>query len=198
MRRNASSGARYFRGVLVASLVSLFIASAASASAQTSFPRFEVFGGYSYLPADGDDFPRTASSGFQASVAANLKFWLGVVGDVGGHYSRSSDLGFNFRGVTAKTSVYEFLAGPRFTLRGKVSPFVQAFVGTASGHTNLGRFSDSGFTFDMGGGVDAAINRRLAARVQIDGLGSFADILESNLRIGVGVVARFGPVRPTS
>ena len=190
MLGNAQSRARNCKAVLVASLVALIIARAASA--QTTFPRFEVFGGYSYLPADGNDFPRTASSGFQASVAANINSWFGVVGDVGGQYSRSSNLGFNFRGVTAKTSVYEFLAGPRFTLRGKVSPFVHGLVGTAAGHTNLGGFSDRGLTFDAGGGVDAAINRRLAARVQIDGLGSFADILESNLRVGVGLVVGLG------
>ena len=73
-----------------------------------------------------------------------------------------------------------------------MSPFVHTLVGSASGRTNLAGFSDSGFTLDVGGGVDAVINRRLAARVQIDGLGSFADILEGNLRIGVGVVARLG------
>jgi hypothetical protein len=192
MRGNGQSRAGSCRAVLVASLAALIIARPPAASAQTTFPRFEVFGGYSYLPADGNDFPRTASSGFQASVAANINPWFGIVGDVGGQYSRSSDLGFNFRGVTAKTSVYEFLAGPRFTLRGKVSPFVHGLVGTATGHTNLGGFSDSGFTFDVGGGVDAAINRRLAARVQIDGLGSFVDILEGNLRAGVGLVVRLG------
>src|SRR5262245_18334941 len=180
------------RGVFVAGLVAIIVTSAPGASAQTTFSRLELFGGYSFLPADGNDFPRTASSGFQGSVAANINRWFGVVGDVGGHYSRSSDLGFNFRGITVKTSVYEFLAGPRFTLRRNVSPFVHGLVGTASGHTNLGGFSDSGFTLGVGGGVDAAINRRLAARVQIDALGSFTDILEGNLRVGVGLVARLG------
>ena len=192
MGGNGLSWTRRCRGVLVASLVAIIVARAPAASAQTAFPRFEVFGGYSFLPADGNDFPRTAASGFQAGMAANINRWFGVVGDVGGQYSRSSDLGFNYRGVTAKTSVYEFLAGPRFTLRGNVSPFVHGLVGTAVGHTNLGGFSDSGFTLDVGGGVDAAINRRLAARVQIDALGSFADILEGNLRVGVGLVARLG------
>jgi len=177
---------------LVAGLL-LLIATPRIASAQTSVPPFEVFAGYSYLPADGNDFPRTASSGFQASAAAHLNPWFSVVVDAAGQYSRSSNLGINFQGVTATTSVYEFLAGPRFTLRRPVSPFIHALVGSATGHTNLGGFSDSGFTLDVGGGADVAINRRLAARIQIDELGSFADILESNLRVGVGAVVRLGP-----
>src|SRR5262245_17090393 len=176
---------------LVAGLLLLLIAAPRIASAQTSVPAFEVFAGYSYLPADGDDFPRTASSGFQASTAAHLNPWFSVVLDAAGQYSRSSNLGINFQGVTAKTSVYEFLAGPRFTLRRTVSPFIHALVGSATGHTNLG-FSDSGFALAVGGGADVAINRRWAARIQIDELGSFADILETNLRVGVGAVVRLG------
>src|SRR5262245_20607207 len=177
--------------IVVAALLGL-VASRAPVSAQTSAPTFELFGGYSYLPAGGDDFPRTASSGFQATIAGNVNSWFSIVGDIGGQYSRSSNLGFNFRGVTAKTSVYEFLLGPRFTLRRPVTPFVHTLVGTSVGHTNLGGFADSGFTLAFGGGADAAINRRLSARGQIDWLGSFADILETNLRMGVGLVVRFG------
>src|SRR5262245_16260121 len=75
---------------LVAGLLLLLIAAPRIASAQTSVPPFEVFAGYSYLPADGDDFPRTASSGFQASAAAHLKQWFSVVVDAAGQYSRSS------------------------------------------------------------------------------------------------------------
>jgi hypothetical protein len=168
------------------------LGTASIGSAQTPVPPIEIFGGYSFLPAGGDDFPRTASSGFQGSVAANVSSWFGIVGDVGAQYSSTSDLGPNFPGVSAQASVYELLAGPRFTLRRQVSPFVHFLAGRAIGRTNLRGFADSGLALGGGGGVDVAVNRRLAARFQLDALGAFTDILETNWRYGLGVVARLG------
>ena len=175
-----------------ASLLAVLVALSAPAAAQAVKPRLELFAGYSYLPADLNDFPRSNSHGFQASVAVPLNSWASIVGDGGGHYSHTDDLGPNFRGVTADSSVYEFLVGPQFTRRGMVSPFVHALVGRAQGHTSLGTFSDGGFALAVGGGADVKINRRFAARVQLDELASFADILEENLRFGAGIVLRLG------
>ena len=56
---------------------------ALSAFAQTPVPAVEIFGGYSLLPANGDDFPRQTSHGVQTSLTGNLTRWFGIVGDFG-------------------------------------------------------------------------------------------------------------------
>ena len=162
--------------------------------AQDAFPRFEVFGGFSYLPAGADDFPRQNSNGFQSGLTANVNRWFGVVADLGGQYSSASwDRGPGVPALTTNTSVYQYLFGPRFTMRADwISLFAHALVGGASGNSGIGGFSDSGFTLGSGGGVDIGISRRLAARVQFDWLGSFQDMIEDNTRMGIGMVVRLG------
>ena len=173
----------------------LLLAASPAAFAQTNLPRVEVFGGLSYLPANvTTDFPRDDSYGFQASVALNLNRWFGVVGDFGGQYRTVSDLGPGWPGVTAETSVYEYLVGPRFAARsGRATLFAHALVGGARGNAGIGGFSDSAFALGVGGGVDVDVNRRLAIRaIQFDWMGSFVDILEDNVRLGFGVVVKMG------
>jgi len=163
--------------------------SAIPADAQTDWPRVEAFAGYSFLPAGGDDFPRRDSHGVQASVAVNLSRWFGVAGEVGAHFSETSDLGPGFPGVTAETSVYELLGGPRFTARlPRAALFGHALVGQVIGRSSLSGFEDSGFAMAGGGGVDVALRPRLGLRVQVDVIGTFADIVENNARLAVGVV----------
>jgi hypothetical protein len=168
--------------------------AARPASAQDPLPRFEAFGGFSYLPAGGDDFPRQNSTGFQVALTANVNRWFGVVADLGGQYSSASwDRGPGVPALTTKTSVYQYLVGPRFTVRtDRLSVFTHALVGSATGDSGIGGFSDSGFTLGGGGGVDIGLSARLAARVQFDWLGSFQDMIEDNTRLGIGMVVRFG------
>jgi hypothetical protein len=77
--------------------------------------------------------------------------------------------------------------------RQKFNFFSHALVGRANGHSNLVGFSDSSFAFAGGGGLDINIGDRLALRAfQLDYIGSFADILEDNVRLGFGVVIKLG------
>ncbi|HEX5215831.1 MAG TPA: outer membrane beta-barrel protein [Vicinamibacterales bacterium] len=179
------------RTVCVAALLAL----AAPAYAQLGAPpRFEVFGGYSLLPANGDDFPRATSHGVQAGGQWNLSRWFGVFGEAAVQKSTARDLGPGFAGLTAKTTVTEYLWGPRVTWRGEqANAFVHGLFGTSIGDAGEGfeGFSDNGPTFGFGGGVDVAINRRFAVRGQFDLIGSFADIVEGNSRLMLGGVFRF-------
>lgn len=156
-------------------------------------PRADVSGAVSFLPSDMlDDFPRGNSVGFQVGATWHLNRWFGVFADLGGHYDTNSDLGPNFPGVTAESTVYEYLFGPRFTFRGsRVDGFVHGLFGVCDGQTNIG-FSDTGLTFGGGGGVDVGITRNLAARAQFDLFGSFADIVDVNSRFSVGLVIKLG------
>jgi hypothetical protein len=160
----------------------LFVAMLPSAFGQDTHPRLEIFGGASYLPADGNDFPRENSPGFQAGIAANVNRWFSIAADFGAHYGG------------ANTSVYQYLVGPRFTKRHqRTSVFVHALAGGATGRTRQPGFSDNGLTFGWGGGLDFHLTDRFAIRaIQFDYLGSFADVLEDNVRMGAGIVIKLG------
>jgi hypothetical protein len=178
-------------------LVSAFAFSivAAPAAAQTAAPRVEIFAGYSLFPADGDDFPRQTSHGVQGSATFNLTRAFGIVGDAGVQWSTADDLGPNFPGQVAKTRVTELLAGPRWVRRGtRADVFGHGLFGWAQGDAgeNFAGFSDSALAFGGGGGVDLHVTPRAALRAQFDYIGSFADIVEHNTRLGIGVVLRLG------
>ena len=118
---------------------------------------------------------------------------FGIVADFGGQYRTASNLGSGFPGVVAKTSVYQYLAGPSFTARREqFEGFAHGLVGGARGQSGISGFSDSGLTLGGGGGVDVRVGDRTAVRAQIDYLGSFVDILEDNIRVGLGIAIRFG------
>jgi hypothetical protein len=176
--------------------LAIICAVARPACAQEPAPAVEVFGGYSLLPANVlYDFPRRTSHGVQGSVAVNLTRSFGIVADAGAQWNTTSDLGPNFAGLTAKTTVWELLVGPRFTRRSRrVDGFVDGWFGTAIGRTNedFRGFADHGVTFGGGAGVDVRVGAATAIRVQYDLVGSFADIVEGNSRLGAGLVYRIG------
>ena len=181
----------------IPTIFSLFVvmAVATPALAQTTVPRVEVFGGYSILSAGPDDFPRQTSHGVEASVTANLTRWFGVVGDFGAQFNTATDLGPSFVGQVARTKVYEYLVGPRFTARSdRVGVFGHFLIGTATGDAgqDFRGFSDSGLMLGGGGGIDVDVNRRFAVRAQFDKLGAFVDIAEVTSRFAVGLVVKLG------
>jgi opacity protein-like surface antigen len=181
--------------IRVAGLLLLLLVFGKPSIAQEAAPTVEVFGGYSLLPANGDDFPRQTSHGFQAGVSANLNRWFGVFGDFGMHFNTATDLGPAFAGRVAKSSVREYLFGPRFTARSQAANFfIHGLVGLADGDAGEGfeEFSDRKLAFGAGVGVDIGVHRRLAIRTQFDALASFADIVEGNSRFAVGLVVRTG------
>jgi hypothetical protein len=158
-------------------------------------PSMDVFVGYSILPANGDDFPRQTSHGLQASVTGHLNRWFGVFGDIGAQFNTARNLGPGFEGRVARSTVREYLAGPRFTARSeKVDVFGHGLFGISTGDAgpDFSGFSDSGLTFGGGGGVDVRVTPRIAVRAQYDLIGSFADIVEGNSRFAAGAVIRVG------
>jgi hypothetical protein len=171
----------------------LVLAAASPVSAQAKDPRWEAFGGYSFLSATGSDFPRGASHGVEGEIAFKVSRWFSAGFSVGAQFDRSDDLGVNFPGVKASSSVTQYLAVPRFIARtDRADFFAHALVGIAAGRTNLGGFSDSGFALGAGGGVDVRINRRLAVRGHMEILGGLVDIMETDVRAGAGLVIRLG------
>lgn len=179
----------------IAVTASLMLGATTPAEAQETFPATDVFVGYSLFPANGDDFPRVTSHGFETGVTFNLTRSFGIVGEYGQQWSSSNDLGPNFAGLTARTTVRELLVGPRFTARSeRANVFAHGWFGRAIGHADepFEGFSDNGLALGGGGGADFHLTPAVSWRVQFDYVGSFADIVENNTRFATGVVVGLG------
>jgi hypothetical protein len=125
-------------------------------------PRFQIFGGYSYLhtpqeltinPLVVDLYPMRGSSeggtnqnGWNVSLAVNLTKNLALVADTSGHYSDRNiraDLGTSTYNTvireTAESSTHSFLFGPRisFLADKKINPFGHALFGFSKMNRDL-------------------------------------------------------------
>lgn len=209
--------------------VILACAAAFSGLAQAQdTPRVELFGGYSYLNLDTSaanqaGVPgignRLSLNGWEASANVNLNRWIGVEGDLSGHY-KADCLDFLLQEVISTAtsgstcSNLSFMGGPRFTFRdGKIVAFAHGLFGgdrlsaTASsedlgftGPPNLtASVWNTSFAFATGGGVDYAVTNRISIR-----LGQFDYFLtrhlndipgvpaQNNYRVSAGIVFNFG------
>jgi len=145
-------------------------------SGATSYNRYDLFGGYSFLSNSFNDYSFPAAShvplnGWDAGIA--FRAWhqldnsswhrLGVKVDTAGYYGTS--LG------SPQTSIF-LLAGPQYTWTlGKNRPFIEGQVGF--GHLDSKWFSsynfgstNNSFAAFVGGGLDRQIAPRLAFRVE--------------------------------
>lgn len=175
--------------------------------AQQSYPRAEIFGGYSYLRGD-----LSVPAGWNASVAVNAHRNIGVEADFSGHYG--STVGFDHR-------THLFLAGPKFTARiDRFAPYAHVLIG-ATRVSTAGQIFQPGppspievrgravdLAWALGGGLDIKIHKNIAVRaIQADYLrlesrpeldpsrGTSVFITNrpsNNVRLSFGVVLRLG------
>jgi opacity protein-like surface antigen len=91
---------------------------------------------------------------------------LAIAGEVGGSYLPAVDPTAN------TTSIYSFLAGPRYVIRvhERVTAFGQFLLGGvhSSADASAAGTTTDHFAYQPGGGVDIAIASRWAARLQGD------------------------------
>lgn len=172
----------------------------------------DLYLGYSFISSDlsigaanavsSSSSGRASLNGWEASASVKVFPWIQAVADVAAGYGTapvvfSSPLGSVKLNVN--TNLHTYLFGPRALVSvGRLRPFAQAFFGVAHQSVSANAFvtnvseRDTGFAFDLGGGVDVHLVSRLAWRVQ-------ADYLQTNLfnstqhdpRIGTGIVLRF-------
>ncbi len=175
--------------------------------ANAQIPGGNIFFGYSYESTETSAFSpslvastatRPNLNGWEASFEGKILPFVGIVGDVAGHYGSQ-----NFTELTPNGPVtfnvtgheQEYLFGPRLSVPvGKFTPFAEAFVGVAHIHTGgtLPTPSNTSFAYAFGGGLDYKIIRPIALRVEGDYLRtSFFSTNQNNFRLGVGVVVRF-------
>jgi outer membrane immunogenic protein len=183
----------------VLALLAIF-AFVLSAKAQYEGPRLEAFGGYYYARFNVKaNVPGVAPSetfngnGGGGQLEYNPNRWLGVVGDLSGYGATSTTNGALVGGV------FTYLFGPRVNFRhGKVTPFAQTLFGGIRTTDGIGRSGpENNFTMTAGGGIDFKVSKLVSVRpVQAeyfmtklpDGLNN----RQNNLRIGAGIVFRFG------
>ena len=163
----------------------LLVASIASFS-QTADPKWELFGGYSYLrsnPGGGND--AASSHGWNASLTYDFTKHWGVKADIDGHYCCDSQKEHNF------------LFGPQLQFKvDKSRIFLHALAGVSHGDAPSVHFSETVFAYALGGGFDYPLGakRRWALRLaQVDYLGThYADSIQHNFRYSGGIVFDFG------
>jgi hypothetical protein len=188
-----------------------------STYAKSSYPRVELFLGYSHfrgMPTYADGNRMVGLNGGDASLAFNLNRYLGLVADFGGYNTTKLNLtgpGANpAREADASGTVFSYMAGPRLSYRRRVTPFVQALFGAAhAGPVTLSNCTgnlctplpaQTSFAMTAGAGVDVTLQRHLALRlVQAEYMMTrFADVTtgagntQNDLRLSTGLVLRFG------
>jgi hypothetical protein len=184
--------------------IALFI-FAGLASAQV--PSGNIFFGYSYERTNTTAFgPNVISStvtgpnlhGWEASVEGKIVPFLGIVGDVSGHYGSQDFTELTPNGpltVNVTGHEQEYLVGPRLSIPiSKFTPFAELMAGAAHIHTGgtLPGPSNTSFATAVGGGLDYKIFRPIAVRVEGDYLRTkFFSSTQNNLRLSAGVVFRF-------
>jgi opacity protein-like surface antigen len=187
-----------------------------------SYPRAELFLGYSYIrgvptlsPGNRMDY----LNGGSTSIAFNLNRTLGLVGDFGGYDASEIQLtgaGANPSGVAnASGTAFTYLAGPRLSFRhDRITPFIQVLFGgihasqvtlsSCTGALCTPLPSENSFAMTAGGGIDLNIHRHFAIRiVQAEYLmTNFADLSTGNrdtqndMRLSSGLVFGFGGNTP--
>src|SRR5579864_2336993 len=175
--------------------------------ANSQLPSGNVFVGFSYertnSTAFGQNLVRTTVSspnlhGWEASVEGKIFPFVGIVGDVSGHYGSESFTQATPNGVqTINVTGHEqeYLVGPRLSVPvGKFTPFGELMVGAAHIHTGgtLPTPSNTSFAYAAGGGLDYRLLGPLAARVEGDYLRTgFFNSTQNNFRLALGAVFRF-------
>ena len=166
-------------------------------------PRFEINGGYSYISfAPGDPFNNFNNHGGSGGFTYNANRVLGLTAEVGG-YNGHRDV----NGVRQSAGLTSYLFGPRLNLRKfeHFVPFAEFLFGGANGNLGFtGDRSQNAFALAAGGGVDVVLTKNLAWRfAQIDylmtnfsGPSLNPDGRQNNLRLGSGLVLRFGIPNP--
>jgi hypothetical protein len=210
-------------------VLAMMIAACASVSLAQStddYNKYDIFVGYSHNRVDtgiGDNDPqlddifdeREGFHGFDASVTGNVSRYVGIQGDLSGHWKKKT---FPLVGTTASvdldSSLWNFLGGVQLKDNApetRVKPFAHALAGFAHAKVN-GNFnpdgciavfpspcpadfeeSDTGFAAAIGGGLDIRVNERVdfrAVKFDYNPTRLFDGGTQHNFRVGIGIVFR--------
>jgi len=186
-------------------------AQAGSSSKQTEdtrppgqlVPKFEINFGFSYINfGPGNPFDNYNMFGGTGGFTFNANRVLGLVAEIGSYAGNHTVSAF-----CCDAGLTSYLFGPRLNLRkfDHFVPFVEFLFGGAKGGGGVtGSNGQNAFALVAGGGVDVVLTKHVAWRfAQIDYLNTnfSGPILnpnarQNNLRLGTGLVLRFGIPNP--
>jgi outer membrane protein OmpA-like peptidoglycan-associated protein len=162
-------------------------------------PKFEVAGMFDYVNfSPGGGFANFNNYGGSGSFTWNPSRWICLTEEIGGMgYTR------NVNGTSLHGDTTTFLLGPRLNLRrfDYFIPFAEFLIGGVHGGSEMtGDGSQSAFALAAGGGVDIALSKHIVWRfAEIDylmtdfsGSALGGNSRQDNLRLGTGIVIRFG------
>jgi opacity protein-like surface antigen len=175
--------------------------------ANAQIPSGNVFLGFSYERTNSTAFgsslvQTTVTSpnlhGWEASFEGKILPFVGIVGDVSGHYGSQSFTEPTPNGllnINVTGHEQEYLVGPRLSIPvSKFTPFAEVMVGAAHIHTGgtLPGPSNTSFATAVGGGLDYRLLGPVALRAEGDYLRTkFFSSTQNNLRLSVGVAFHF-------
>jgi hypothetical protein len=184
--------------IFFVALALLIMASSAMAqqpepkkSESESEPRYEIFGGYSYLRDDGHNL-----HGWTGTLIVNINSWFAIASDFDGHSG-------SHREGAEDVSVHEyaFTFGPHVALRNhsRVTPFAYTLFGGVHERVTTAGVPETanGFASTLGGGFDVRINRRVSVRaIQVDAVYTrFHGEGKTSPRFSTGIVISFGKMK---
>ena len=160
---------------------------------------FEIAGMFNYVNFNpGGGFSSFSNYGAAGSFTWNVSRWVGLTEELGGlSYDRTVG-GNSIHGGTTT-----FLLGPRLNVHkfDYFVPFAEFLLGGAHvGPPMTGNNSQTAFALAAGGGVDIVLSKNIAWRfAEIDylmtnfsGASLGGNARQDNLRLGTGIVLRFG------
>jgi hypothetical protein len=154
------------------------------------FPKRETAIGWSTLHVTDPlvDLDVTSTLGWNVSVNTNLSKWIGVVGDIGGHYKS------DFLGADVDAMEHTFMGGPRFAYRDVpvVAPYAQMLFGLVRRDATIfdEHVGANDFAIQPGGGVDVG-TRNIASRFELGWRKVYSDVSSYNeFRMVIGIVFR--------
>jgi opacity protein-like surface antigen len=180
-------------------LVLAVLSFAAVVNAQET-PKYEFFGGYSFLRESATNY-----NGWEGSGVYNFNRWIGLKLDADGHYWSATTRNRIF---SVDQHFHEIMVGPQFSWRQKrFTLFAHTLFGYSRFHNHFVARDlpppfpnpesettvSNGLGVALGGGGDWNLTKSWAVRAQLDYLqaAAFQD-RSDNLRFSTGVVYRFG------
>jgi opacity protein-like surface antigen len=175
--------------------------------ASAQIPSGNVFLGFSYESTNSSAFNSNLISstvsrpnlhGWEGSFEGKIFPFIGIVGDVSGHYGTEHFTEASTSGPITTTVTgheQEYLVGGRLSVPvGKFTPFGEVLVGAAHIHTGgtLPSSANTSFATAVGGGLDFRLFGPIGARAEGDYIHTkFFNSTQHNLRLSAGVVFRF-------
>jgi len=168
-----------------------FLLAPGFAAAQVA-PRWEVFGGYSYLRLDSTTFGFAHAAdmnGWNAAGTFNINLKWSVTADLSGHYG-------------SQLRALNYMFGPQYAWRRDKSKFfVHGLVGKGQNRVDVtsgtqAYFESVGLAFAAGGGFDWDWRPHVSFRVvQADYLNTDTFGKNQNdIRVSTGVIFHFGQI----